>query len=85
MSELRYEVGRRRVSPSDRGGRFVVVADVTKGFSAEICQRGKDAPGDDLPLDLGEPDLDLKASQANLERLHERPFSGASYHSVFHV
>ena len=51
-------VGRCRVSPSDRGGRFVVVADVAKDF-AEIVDGGKDAAGDDLPLDLGEPDFDL--------------------------
>jgi hypothetical protein len=33
--------------------------DVTKDFSSKILHGGKDASGDDLPLDLGEPDLDL--------------------------
>jgi hypothetical protein len=35
------------------------VTDVTKDFSPEIVEGGKDASGDDLPLDLGEPDFDL--------------------------
>lgn len=60
MNELRIDsVGRCRVSPSDRGSCFVVVPDVTKDFSAEIVHGGENAPGDNLPLDLGEPDLDL--------------------------
>ena len=33
--------------------------DVTKDFSSEILNGGKDAPGDNLPLDLGEPDFYL--------------------------
>jgi hypothetical protein len=33
--------------------------DVTKDFSAEIRHGGKDASGDNLPLDFGEPDRDL--------------------------
>ena len=33
--------------------------DVTKDFSSEIVEGGEDASGDDLPLDLGEPDFDL--------------------------
>ena len=60
MNELRIDsFGRRRVSPFDGGSRLVVVPDVTKDFSAEIVDGGKDASGDNLPLDLGEPDFDL--------------------------
>ena len=60
MNELRIDsLGRRRVSPFDRSGSLVVVPDVTKDFSAEIVDGGKDASGDNLPLDLGEPDFDL--------------------------
>ena len=33
--------------------------DVTKDFSSEIVDGGKDASGNDLPLDLGKPDFDL--------------------------
>jgi hypothetical protein len=35
------------------------VPDVTKDFSSEIVDGGKDASSNDLPLDLGEPDFDL--------------------------
>jgi len=60
MNELRIDsLGGRRVSPFDRSGSLVVVPDVTKDFSAEIVDGGKDASSDDLPLDLGEPDFDL--------------------------
>ena len=60
MNELHiYSFGRRRVSPFDRSGGLVVVADVAKNFSSEIVEGGKDASGDDLPLDFGEPDFDL--------------------------
>jgi hypothetical protein len=60
MNELRFDsVGGCRVSPSDGGGRFVVVPNVAKDLSAEIVHGGKNTPGNDLPLDLGEPNLDL--------------------------
>ena len=60
MNELHvYSFGRRRVSPFDRSGGLVVVADVAKDFSSEIVDGGKDASCDDLPLDFGEPDFDL--------------------------
>ena len=60
MNELHvYSFCRRRVSPFDRSGDLVVVADVAKDFSSEIVDGGKDASGDDLPLDFGEPDFDL--------------------------
>ena len=54
-----YSFGRRRISPFDRSGGFVVVPDVTKDFSSEISDGGKDASGDDMPLNFGEPDFDL--------------------------
>src|SRR4029077_6349774 len=50
---------RRRVSPFDGSSSLVVVPDVTKDFSSEIVDGGKDASGDNLPLNLGEPDFDL--------------------------
>jgi hypothetical protein len=50
---------RRRVGPFNGRGCLVVMPDVTKDFSAEILHGGKDASGDNLPLDFGEPDLDL--------------------------
>jgi hypothetical protein len=60
MNELRIDsFGRRRVSPFDGSGSLVVVPDVTKEFSSEIVDGGKDASRDDLPLDFGEPDFDL--------------------------
>jgi hypothetical protein len=60
MNELRTDsFVRRRVSPFDRSGSLVVVPDVTKDFSSEIVDGGKDASSNDLPLDLGEPDFDL--------------------------
>jgi hypothetical protein len=60
MNELHIDsFRRRRVSPFDRSGGLIVVADVAKDFSPEIVEGGKDASGDDLPLDLGEPDFDL--------------------------
>ena len=60
MNELRIDsFGRRRVSPFDGSSGLVVVPDVTKDFSSEIVEGGEDAAGDDLPLDLGEPDFHL--------------------------
>jgi hypothetical protein len=60
MNELHvYSFGRRGVSPFDRSGGLVVVADVAKDFSSEIVERGKEASRDDLPLDFGKPDFDL--------------------------
>jgi hypothetical protein len=60
MNELRIDsLCRRRVSPLDGRSSLVVVADVAKDFSSEIVDGGKDASGDNLPLDLGEPDFDL--------------------------
>ena len=47
------------VGPLDRLGRAVVEADVTHEFSSQVFDGGEDASGDDVALDLGEPDLDL--------------------------
>ena len=35
------------------------MTDVTKDFSSEIGDGGKDASTDDMPLNFGEPDFDL--------------------------
>jgi hypothetical protein len=60
MNELRIDsFCRRRVSPFDGSSSLVVVPDVTKDFSSEIVDGGKDASGDDLSLNFGEPDFDL--------------------------
>ena len=60
MNELRIDsFCRRRVSPFDGSSSLVVVPDVTKDFSSEIVDGGKDASADNLPLDLGLPDFDL--------------------------
>jgi hypothetical protein len=60
MNELRIDsFCRRRVGPFDGSSRLVVMADVTKDFSAEILDGGKNASGDDLSLNFGEPDFDL--------------------------
>lgn len=60
MNELRIDsFGRRRVSPLDGSSSFVVMPDVTKDFSSEIVDGGKDASRDDLSLNFGEPDFDL--------------------------
>jgi hypothetical protein len=60
MNELRIDsLGRRRVSPFDGSGSLVVVPDVTKDFSSEIVEGGKDASSNDLSLNFGEPDFDL--------------------------
>ena len=40
-------------------GSAVVGADVAHEISREIFNGGEDSSGDNLPLDLGEPDLDL--------------------------
>jgi hypothetical protein len=35
--------------------------DIRKDFSSEILDGGKNASGDDLPLNFGKPDFDLEA------------------------
>ena len=60
MNELRIDsFGRRRVSPFDGSSGLVVVPDITKDFSSKIGDGGENAAGDDLSLNLGEPDFDL--------------------------
>jgi hypothetical protein len=60
MNKLRvYSFGWGGVSPSDGSSGFIVVPDVTKDFSSEIVDRGKDTSSDDLPLNFGKPDFDL--------------------------
>jgi hypothetical protein len=61
MNKLRIaSFCRRRVGPFYRGSCFVVVTDVTKEFSSEILEAGKDASINDMPLlNFGEPDFDL--------------------------
>jgi hypothetical protein len=60
MNELRIDsFGRRRVSPFNGSSGFVIVSDVTQDFSSKIGDGGKNAAGDDLSLNLGEPDFDL--------------------------
>ena len=60
MKRLRFDssfwVG---VSPSDGGGRLVVMTDVAQEFDPQIVQRAKDAACDHVTLDLGEPIFDL--------------------------
>ena len=38
---------------------FVVLTDVAHELSLQVGHRGEDAAGDDVALDLGEPELDL--------------------------
>ncbi len=47
------------IGPLDRLGASVVATDVATDLASEIWNRGEDAPGDEVPLDFGEPDLDL--------------------------
>ena len=48
----------RHISIS-RSGRFVVVADVAHELSLEVGDGSEHASGDDVALDLAEPQLDL--------------------------
>jgi hypothetical protein len=47
------------VSPLDRRGGFIVVANITQQFGAQVRQRVKNAARDHLPLNFGEPVFDL--------------------------
>jgi hypothetical protein len=51
----------RRISiaPANRRRRLVVLPDVPTSFPREVGDRGEDAPGEQIPFDLGEPELDL--------------------------
>lgn len=62
MKELRIDsFCRRGVGPFNGSRRFVVMPDIRKDFSSEILDGGKNASGDDLPLNFGKPDFDLEA------------------------
>src|SRR5262245_2559934 len=54
-----YTTGRGTVDPPPRLRRIVVLADITHEFPLQIGHRGEHAAGDDIALDLGEPELDL--------------------------
>ena len=43
------------VGPLDGFGSAVVVADVAHQLAGQVGNRGEDAAGDDIALDLGEP------------------------------
>src|ERR687897_751046 len=47
------------VGPADRLRSFVVVLDVTANLAGQVGDGGKDAACEELPLDLGKPELDL--------------------------
>jgi hypothetical protein len=47
------------VSPLDRRGGFIVMANITQQFGAKVRQRVKNAARDYLPLNFGEPVFDL--------------------------
>jgi hypothetical protein len=47
------------VGPLDRSGVFVVEADVAHDFLGQIGFGSKDAAGDKIALNFGEPDFDL--------------------------
>ena len=47
------------VAPLYGFGSLVVVADVPHQLSPQVGNRGEDAAGDDVTLDLGEPQFDL--------------------------
>jgi len=52
-------VGRIAVDPLHGFGRAVVLADVAHELALEIGHGGEDAAGDDIALDLGEPEFNL--------------------------
>lgn len=47
------------VSPLDRGGGFIAVADVAQKLGAQVGQRAEYSARDNLSLDFGEPMFDL--------------------------
>ena len=47
------------IGPFDRFGSAIVVTDVTHELAGQILDRGKDAAGNDIALDPGEPVFDL--------------------------
>ena len=57
--DWRDAVRRIAVRPLNGLGVFVVEPDVAHDFSGQIGFGGKDATGDEIALDFGEPDFDL--------------------------
>jgi hypothetical protein len=47
------------VGPLEGEGSFIVMADVAHDFAVEITGGVEDAPGNEIPLNFREPDLDL--------------------------
>ena len=47
------------VGPLDRLGIAVVMTDVALDFACEVRDGDKDSAGNDIALDLGEPEFDL--------------------------
>ena len=48
-----------RVTPADRCGRLVIVADESHDLAGQILDRAKDAASYDLTLNFGKPNLYL--------------------------
>src|SRR3979490_1774324 len=60
MNKLQFSAfGRRSVTPVKAGGGFFLMTGVTKDFSLEVIDGGKDASPDDMPLTFCELDFDL--------------------------
>ena len=47
------------IAPANRFRRLVVVPDVATNLAREVSDRGEDAPGEQIALDLRKPELDL--------------------------
>ena len=47
------------ITPTDRFRRCVVVPDVAPNLSGKVSDRGEDAAREQIPFDLGKPELDL--------------------------
>ena len=47
------------VDPTDWGGGFIVVTNVTHQLAREILYRSEDTSGNNVTLNLGEPNFDL--------------------------
>ena len=49
----------RFVDPTDGGGGFIVVTNVAHQLAREILDRSEDPSGNNVTLNLGEPNFDL--------------------------
>src|SRR5918993_3384387 len=47
------------ITPAHRFRRFVVMPDVATNLAGEVSDRREDAAREEIPLDLGKPELDL--------------------------